>query len=222
MSKSARYLILDAYPDPKNEGLKQFLGATIGCWIRTDLCNSDETALAFAKEKLQGFWIVACEIEQQIVSEKSYRNDKSGGGEFFRQSLIDGFVANIHRFIRETICIEDGDLDSSFKEQVDLSNLASRLIAKGCFSLYSRSDRQWANGVTPEGADFIPLWVGSRPSSRWVEFWPSYEPYPVTASELVGILQSFHLVDHWVGVAVSPSSLVTLHPLALRDALVAV
>jgi len=221
MSKSAQYLILDAYPDPKNEDLQQFLGATIGCWIRMDLCGLDDAGLAIAKERLQGFWIVAGEVDQHIVSEKSYGTDENGGRELFRQSLNDGFVANIHRYPRETISLDDDNSGSSIEKLLNISRLAARLNGQGCVSLYSPLDEQWANGVTPEGADFIPLWAGSEPPLRWLDFWPNYEPYPVKADELVTLLPSFQSVNSWVGVETSHSSLVTVHPLALRDAIVA-
>jgi len=181
-----------------------------------DYGTSEGDALAIAKEKLEGSWVVSSVVEHQIVDERCYQADTNGGGEFFRQCLIDGFVANIHRYPREVVSIDDNGGET----QLDLPRIAAALNDHGCVSLYSTSDKQWANGVTPEGADFVPLWVGSEPPLQWHDYWPGYESHKVTADEVVAILPSFQTIDCWVGLGTSLSSLVMVHPLALRNAIV--
>jgi len=211
----AHYLILDAYPDPRNKEAQQFLGATIGCWLKMDFATSEEDAEAIARDKLKGLWVVSDVVDYQIVDENCYQADNNDGIDFFRQCLVDGFVANIHHYPRETVSVGN----SHDETQLNLLQTAALLNDQGCVSLYSTLDKQWANGVTPEGVDFIPLWVGSDPPSPWLDYWPDYESYKITANELIALLPSFQTIDCWVGLGTSFSSLVMVHPLALKDAL---
>lgn len=215
--KRSRYLILDAYPNPKHKNFEQFACAVIGCWVNFDICRSDEAALELIKNKMKESWVIIRIIDIEIIDENNYKNSSPKGREMFLQSLSDGFVAHIHRVRNETIFLSD--LSEGLRDKFDLERIAKLLTDVGGVSLYSSSDEQWANGVTPAGVEFIPLWAGSDVPSEWLSYWPDYEIYPISPTELIEVFPIIRSEDCLVGIGGSRSALSMVHPIALRDAM---
>ncbi len=44
------------------------------------------------------------------------------------------------------------------------------------FSLYSYTENQYANGVSPNGEEFLPLWTSEESARQWTSHFPSYVP----------------------------------------------
>jgi len=92
---------------------------------------------------------------------------------------------------------------------------AERIVRKGAWSLYSKSDKQWANGVIhPSGSDYMPLWGDREACVRWAPDWPGYAAKRISAVELArrAILEKLHLDLYWVGLGLGRDTLVMAHP----------
>ncbi len=65
----------------------------------------------------------------------------------------------------------------------------------------------------------LPLWAAREDAGVWLEHWPGYEPRHLGPAELTSsFLGTVSEADLWIGAAVLPESLVTVHPSWLRAA----
>jgi hypothetical protein len=210
MALQMLYLVLDCYPKVGSDAFERFAGATVGCWVRADVCPAGLSADAFAREKLshQG-WSVVSTLVSEEVSSVTYA-DKIEGREHFEQAQLDGFVAHFYVRPRESIG-EGGCRESSLAGA--LGSAGHEISHNGGVSLFSAQDRQWANGVTPDGDEFLPLWVTTDDAVGWLEFWPGYEPRAVTPEDLrsSGLLERVDAAGMWIALGVGRSLLTTCH-----------
>ncbi|MBI5534805.1 MAG: hypothetical protein HY898_18915 [Deltaproteobacteria bacterium] len=210
VASQAIYLVMDCYPMTDSGVFRDFAGAMVGCWVRSDVCGAHEHTEAFARRRVSAAgWRVVSTLVYEEVSSNTYV-DKSDGREFFEQAEIDGFVAHFHVRAREFIG-ELGDTGDDVSES--LVRAADSIAIGGGFSLFCERDGQWANGVTPQGDEFLPFWISAEDAAEWIEFWPDYEVRGLTADELLtsDLLGRINAAEMWVAVGIGKRGLLTCH-----------
>lgn len=211
------YLILDAYPTPNGELIEQYFGAYVGCWVKPSLANTIEQAYSHAKEELEQNteWRVVGLEEHCKVDDKTYLSPEKPGYQYYQQCLIDGFVACIHTCPHEVI----QTLDEPDGFQMTIMQAAQYLAQEGATTLYSEAQNQWANGVSPNGENFVPIWPGAEPPKHYFKDWVDYSIDEQPIDHLLSNLVEIHKIEHCVGLGTNMGTLTTVHPLALRGAI---
>jgi hypothetical protein len=169
------YVTVDVYPDPDGPHFAERVGAIAGCWIRRDLADEAEAA-ALVRDRLSSEgWKIARPIATEIVSPATYPTPGEARDRF-EQALIDGFVAQFHCRRREVIvAAEHDDADAeAFSEVAAYRLFVQQLRERGALSLYSAGDNQFARGVSPDGDDFVPIWINEDSIRYWMHGWPDY------------------------------------------------
>ena len=212
----AYHLILSAYPISTVVNENVVGPAVVGCWVRHDLASSVDDAVELAKKQLNEEWIVDRLIEAEVIgAEVSQKDNKDGGKELFEEALRDGFSAHIQRCPREVIAPFD-DFGPTIADRSDLSKLRKA----NWYCLISEIDKQWANGVTPNEDDFLPLWVENPPNDSWRDFWPEHTVTTIDQDELISnVLPSLVDEDFCVGVSRANSAMPIFLAAELLDAL---
>lgn len=215
MSVKAYFLVLNAYPVDPRLGPDAPGGAVISCWVRSDTVSSTDDAIVLATRRVKMEWTITHCIDSDLVSRNDYRREDNDGREFFEQSLQDGFVASVHIWPREVI-----EPSGDTKLVLLSRNTISHNRDANWYHLVSKSDGQWANGVTPSDEAFVPLWLKLPPSSTWREFWPEHDLEIITVDELrSGILPSLAEESMYVGLSLANSCMPILHASELLDQL---
>lgn len=82
---------------------------------------------------------------------------------------------------------------------------ADAIARDGGFSLWHRRDEHWAIGLTPDGDEFLPLWVRADDVRDSLEAESDYEIKHMSADELrsSGILERIDADEAWVALALS-------------------
>lgn len=216
MATQVIYLVMDCYPMTGSGVFRDFAGATVGCWVRSDICGGHPGTEVFARNRVSAAgWHVVRTLVCEEVSGTTYLN-KSEGREYFEQAKTDGFVANFHVRARESIG-ETGDATENLSES--LVRVADMIACDGGFSLFSGRERQWANGVTPAGDEFLPLWASAEDVAGWLEFWPGYEIRRVSTGELrsSGLLERVDVSVMWIALGIGKETLTMCHGAWLQE-----
>ena len=204
------YLVLDCYPKIDSRFFERFAGGAAGCWVRKDICVAGQSAEALATDRLsEEGWAVVRSLLCEEVSAATYVT-KVQGREYFEQAQIDGFVVNFHVVRRESVG-EDDSPQSNVAQL--LANAVYGVNLNGGVSLFSVQDRQWANGVTPDGNEFLPIWLAADDALRWRESWPGYELRALSLEELCSsdFLDQVDSEEMWIGIGVGGSLLTMCH-----------
>jgi hypothetical protein len=211
--QTCHYIIVDAFPTVEGPHFERFAGAAVGCWIASDI--SDVDALIVTKLKEEG-WDIGKVIDREVVSSETYKNKANGRTEF-EQAVRGGFAAHVHRRARETMVLDDSLGPTPMREA---SAKAYRefldQLRTGACSLID--DEQWANGVSPDGDDFFPLWSNESEARTWRTRWPHTKPRLLSITDLLGpdgLLCKLDEENMWAAICVN-GSLVTTHPLRLE------
>lgn len=210
------YVVVDCYPSADSPHFRNCVSAAAGCWIRGDLAETDIVADELIRQKLsREGWSVARTLLREQVTAETYA-DKAEGRDYFRQALVDGFVAQFHVVSRQSV----GDSELSDEAIAHaLVDVAAAIGRDGATSLFSPSARQWANGVLGEGDEFLPLWVDAASAAAWLPDWPGYELRQVTKDELQNgrFLDEVRASDMSLALGVGKTLLTTCHPLWLKE-----
>ena len=214
----AHHVVADVYPEETSPHFTGAVGAAASCWVRPDTIADSLEATVAAKIASDG-WRVVELLQQGRVTPQTYA-DKPQEKRLLEQCLRDGFAADFHVRRREVIARTEA---AAAEFTVDeLRRFIASLRQGQAFSLLSDADGQWANGVTPDGDAFLPLWSTAAWASRWIEHWPGYRTSPIESAELrESFLETIHRSEMWVGAGVREDSLVTVHAIAVRDLVVA-
>ncbi len=217
--RNAYYVVVDVCPVLESNAFREYAGATVGCWVRNDLVKSeDEIQRIIEKNLSDTSWCISRILLTEIVSSETYK-DKQEGREMFEQALTDEFVANFHLRRREIIDIDNNNLRNVFIVEC-YKGFVNKLKRDGGYSLYSNNDRQWANGVSPDGDEFFPIWTNKNEIKRWLEYWPEYEIRKLDTKELCdSLLTDINECEMWVALGLSENILVTSHPIGLQRSL---
>src|ERR1041385_205901 len=175
MEDRVLYLTADVYPRPGSDAFRTYCGAAVGCWIRADIASDEMQARSVVAERIANMgWTIARFLHCESLETESCAR-KPNDLEFFDRARVDGFVAHFHTSERTTI----GDGDLSDEDVIDaLIRLSEVIYLQNAVSLYSESDRQWANGTFGELENenpFLPLWLTRDVASVWRRGWPGYE-----------------------------------------------
>jgi hypothetical protein len=216
MSKSTcHHFVVDAFPLIDGPHFSGFAGAAVGCWIPTD--NPLPDNLVESELRAEG-WMVGRIIRRSTVSPRTYAHKENGRREF-KRALTHGFAAHFHVRRREIIDLDDRRTHV-FSADAYLRFLRS--LRGGGFSFVSDGDQQWANGVTPDGDEFVPLWVVREDAVAWQDHWRDFNLEDLSVQALVaedGLLRGIAHEEMWVAMG-SATALVSVHPLCLlRDLL---
>ena len=210
------YAIVEAYPKFESEEFSVYCSAAIGCWVRKDLVDSLERLEQFIGDKIleESPWCPTHFVEVRVLSA-----EEEQGHELFEQALVDGFAARVHRVEKEVIqpnCVPD---DVPFDETWDLyDDFVRRLSRDGGVSFLRADLKQYANGVSPNGGEFLPLWVSRTYAREWLPDFPGHEEEKLSAGELCEwLLPAVDAEDMLIGAGIAEKTIVTLHPLWLRD-----
>jgi hypothetical protein len=215
------YVVADVYPHLEGPHFASYVGAVAGCWIRRDLVD-EGGAPGLVRDRLatEG-WTVARTISTEMVSPASYTT-ASEARDRFEQASIDGFVAQFHRRRREVILSaeHDDELDDDLSEVAAYRLFIRRIRERGPFSLFSAGADQWAHGVSPDGDDFLPIWVDAEAIRPWTHGWPGYEVRPLSDwASLSEVLQAIGRRQMWAAIEVGPNALMTTHAIGLQQSL---
>jgi hypothetical protein len=209
------YVVADVFPTPDSDLFEGYAGAAAGCWVRGDLAgDEDADPTSVVRQQLaDAGWQVAAILDRQSVSAESYA-DNPDGRQLFEQAQTDGVVVSLQLRRRERVGergLPDGQLAAAFDE-------VSRLFARdGAYSLYSEADDEWANGVTEDGDEFVPLWKDWAGASRGIGRWPSYKVCKLTPDDLSsGLLPAIHQAEMWAGIGFVDGELIMFHPLQMK------
>lgn len=214
-SKNAYYLVVDVFPKLWTHKFYKYAGAVVGCWIRHDIAKDENESLAFvAKKLLLSSWEIGRIISTETVNAQTYRNNKDGI-EFFRQALIDGFVFHFHMVEREVVEIGSSQIRQTQKQWKGVYESFIEEIGGCIYSLSSIEDKQWANGASPNGADFFPVWSNQDAVKKWEEYWPGYEIEKIDSQEFLEyFLNEIYNSDMFLAIGVLEKLLITCHPIS--------
>ncbi len=214
------YFIVDVYPHATRADRKEYAGAVAGCWVCPSLLQ--ETDLEqFVMRKLLDYGWVPCEVMSTEILSGFEHAEGTEARQFADQAKLDGFVCHLHRVKRESVCLaeeepEVDDVGGAVAAALEAARLGSLA------GLYSSEEGQWANGVTPEGNEFFPVFLTGTIAERWVLRWPGYSARPISRQDLIGedgILQEIHEEPMWVALLAGERVLMMHHPLELEAAL---
>lgn len=158
-------------------------------------------------------WLIAAELTD-------WSQQPSGSDGFVDQALVDGFVARIHRVEMEHVLLfSDSKKSTSMTEQ--LSGFIEKVEKTGLlFSLYSDKHDQYANGVSPLGEDFLPLWSSKEAIENWMPDYPTYQITEIDLNTVTNLilpeLQSKTMV---VAMGCGDDELILVHPLLFKQQL---
>jgi hypothetical protein len=215
---ACHYLVVDAFPAPAGPQFELFAGAIIGCWIPVGEPEPD--ALVATRLLIEG-WEIGRTIARERVSRATYALKLDGRSEF-DQALRSGFSAHANVRNRETILLdsEKGPLPLRERSASSYFTYVLELLQGGGWTYQSPKECLWANGVSPDGDGFIPLWTAEVDATRWHHYWPDHLLQHVTALDLIGtngLLGAMAEEDMWIAIS-SDGALVTTHPLLVsRD-----
>jgi hypothetical protein len=210
-----RYFVFDAFPDERAHQLNDYAGAVAGCWIRLDAQSAEPSLRELAEQRLgEEGWRVG-----SILSEEDLSGEEHPAGtkpyNLAQQALVDGFAVNLHLRKREFVHIGAIPLrPPSVKDSLAkfLESVRQGLVT----GFYSTIDAQWANGVTADEDEFVPLFSSRSASKLWEEYWERYEPRALNAEFLTGgFLEAVNSSPMWVGLQISNTSLMMHHPISL-------
>ncbi len=214
---SCYHIVMDAYPHVAGPHFARFAGAAIGCWIPTSVLDAE---LASQRKLREEGWEACSILRRSIVDMETYAHKEAGRVEY-EQAIASGFCAHIHVREREVLPLAEGCKPPPFGAR-DYAALIGHL-KRGAWSLYSRINEQWANGTTPDGDDFLPLWCTGEAAARWRHHWQDYLVTPVPTQDLAdigGLLSGVEKAQMWAGVELS-DALCMVHPALLRRDLLA-
>jgi len=209
-------MVADCYPTVGSEAFGDYAGGVAGCWMRSDVCAGGAMAEAFARKRLSAAgWTVARVILRERVSAETYAS-KAEERELLEDALRDGYFADIDAWERKVI--GKGHLDNEEIAEAAKAT-ARRFFKRGGVSLFSKEDRQWANGVSAECDEFVPLWVTEESARAWLEHWPGYHCRHLTAKHLghSSFLGEIDEAYMWVGLGITDSLLTMCHPIWIRE-----
>lgn len=184
-----------------------FSSAAISVWIRSaDEPISAEHAEGIISKLSSEGWVIASELTE-------WSKEPADSNEFVDQALLDGFVARVHRVETEHVLLfSDSKESASTKKQ--LSDFVEKVRETGLlFSLYSQKHDQYANGVSPAGGDFLPLWSTKEEIENWM---PDYPTYQITEIDLNTaknwILPELQSQTMSVAMGCNDDELILVHP----------
>ena len=220
------YVIVDVYPDIGSEHFVNYAGAIAGCWVRDDTARAKGGLASIVEEMIVAAgWKIARTLSTERVSRASYDDDSEDvriGRARFEQALTDGFVVQFNTRRRELILPaspEQGD-DEEILAVAAHEQFVQAVRSAGAVSLYSQPDGQWANGVSPDGDEFFPIWIQEASTRAWLHGWPDYEVVALDRDSAIDdMLTAINEADMWAGIEVGRNVLMTTHPILLRDLL---
>jgi len=214
MNSKCHHFVVDAFPHMEGQSFTEYAGAAIGCWVPV---SADPPEALIERNLLVEGWEVASVIEHAVVDSERYRTDDNGRSEF-EQALLLGFAAHIHGREREVLLVNE--VGHAAETLMADYPKAVRQLSRGGYSFYSSAEGAWANGVTPDGDDFLPIWTDARDASAWAMHWPSYAVTAISVSEFLGsdgVLAGIASEDMWAAFGIG-DALVTVHAQCLaRD-----
>jgi hypothetical protein len=163
-------------------------------------------------------WVGGKILDEGIVSRASHASNLSRL-ERFITAIANGFAAQVSLIEREIVALDETTTASPPAEVASWNAYRACLErgrADGFFSLYHEVDEQYANGVTPEGNDFLPLWSSAAEAEAWSIRWPGSVVIRVELATLCGpdgLLSQVSSESMWTGLGTHPGWLVMTHPL---------
>jgi hypothetical protein len=215
---SCRFAIVDAYPVRDSSRFEESVGAIVSCWLREDLVGAS-LVQELASRLLVDSWTLGSILSEEQVTRATY-GSKLEGRERYLQAAASGFATHGHVREREVITLGDDDEPGE-----DVATLARYLgflravKAGGIYSLSHEAESQWANGVTPDGDDFLPIWATGKEAEEWSPQFDGARLHHVGAEDLLGddgFLQKIAGSRMRIGMGVD-QCLVMTHPLLLLD-----
>ncbi len=158
-------------------------------------------------------WVIASELTD-------WSKEPSDSNEFVDQALLDGFVARVHRVETEHVLLfADSKASTSMTEQ--LSGFIEKVNGTGLlYSLYSEKHDQYANGVAPSGAEFLPLWSSKDAIANWMIDYPTYQITEIDLNTVKNLILP-ELNSEMMSVAMGrgDDELILVHPLFFKQQL---
>jgi hypothetical protein len=196
------------------EQADSYSSAAISVWISVEdqVAPTEHSDEIISELRSEG-WVIASELTD-------WSQQPSGSNEFVDQALLDGFVARIHRVETEHILLfSDSKKSISMTEQ--LSGFIKNVEETGMlFSLYSNEHNQYANGVSPLGGDFLPLWSSKEAIENWISDYPTYQITEIDLNTVrTLILPKLQSETMTAAMGCGDDELILVHPLLFKQQL---
>jgi uncharacterized protein DUF2750 len=162
-------LSLDVYPSLESDLADKYSCAIIDAYVSpTNNLNLQKTIENVTDIVFDEGWIVASVICSEEVSEA----DVMGRS---REIYQNGYSFSVNRIKTEWIWLWEQTASTKVSNEIrkflDISNQKGEI-----FTLYSEKHKQYANGVTHNGDEFIPFWISGELARNWMPHYDSYEP----------------------------------------------
>lgn len=155
-------------------------------------------------------WTVVERISSTAVTHDELR-------ELAEEVLQNGYAFMVNRV--ETVQMFLSDIVETPPSSKVLKKLSEVFLGAGeLYSLYSEEEGQFANGVTPNGEEFLPIWSSKKLSRLWITHYESYSPRSISLSLYKEwIFPELMRCDMLLAVGCSDSHIATVHPKVLLD-----
>ncbi len=212
---SVSYMVFDCYPIAGGPAFLDYAGAAAGCWMRADAAEGQVGIRheCCARLKQHG-WMAMRAILMETVNASTYEY-KEEGRLLFEQALVDGFVTQLHLRRREWMWRRQPQERLTANE---LTGAASSVAKHGCFGLLGSEETGWVICVAPSGDEFLPLWEMAADAEAWRRrLGGRHHGLTVERFTETAVLDDVNNDDRWIALGVGRDTLVTCHPLWLRD-----
>lgn len=82
------------------------------------------------------------------------------------------------------------------------------------YSLYSEKHDQYANGIAPSGAEFLPLWSSKKAIANWMLDYPTYQITEIDLKTVKSlILPELNSETMSIAMGCGDDELILVHPI---------
>lgn len=216
MNKSKFHkLSFDVYPDLKSEIAYEYSSGVIQTYIApgvfSDFTSAGEYLTPIIHEE---GWKISKTID-------AIELDKGTLGKKLREIENEKFLFEVTRVPIEIISYHDQCLISlnSIDPPSIIIDAVSRFDSqKMLFTLFSEDADQYANGVSPNGEEFLPIWHSALEAEKWRIAFQGYTTSKILAHQYhQKIRPELNRLSMLVAINASAECLLTVHPDAIFE-----
>lgn len=213
MSEIFARFILDTYPSLNGKQIDGYSCAVVKAYIAPEKNLGTEGNLWEISDQLfdEG-WVVASIIDSTEIMENDI-------GELASEVVANGYAFDVNRVVVERVYrAEKLHEISSLTEITNFINAIS--TANEMYSLFSRKDNQFANGLTPNGEEFLPLWASKNLVKNWTTDFLDYELETISLARFrEAVAEQMNVSSMMIGVGSVEDQMLMVHPKLILDSL---
>ncbi len=213
MSENFARFILETYPSLNGKQIDGYSCAVVKAYISPEKNLGTEGNLWEISDQLfdEG-WVVARVIDSTEIMEHDI-------GELASEVVANGYAFDVNRVVVERVYrVEKVHEISSLTE---INNFVNAITtANEMYSLFSKQANQFANGVTPNGEEFLPLWSSKNLVKNWTKDFLAYELEPISLVRFrEAIAEELNVSSMMIGVGSVEDQMLMVHPKLILDSL---